>query len=65
MKVLKRLLAGILAVVLLISLPTSSFEVSAASGIPGFKAKVTEKNILKIFLFLHKKNRPKPIFYEK
>lgn len=48
MKVLKRLLAGILAVALLISLPTSSFEVSAASGIPGFKAKVTEKNILKI-----------------
>ena len=48
MKMLKRFLAGILAVVLLISLPVSSFEVSAASKIPGFKAKVTEKNILKI-----------------
>ena len=33
---------------MLISLPVSSFEVSAASKIPGFKAKVTEKNILKI-----------------
>lgn len=48
MKMLKRFLAGILAVVLLISLSVSSFEVSAASKIPGFKAKVTEKNILKI-----------------
>lgn len=48
MKVLKRFLAGVIAIVLLISLPVSSVEVSAASGIPGFKAKVTEKNILKI-----------------
>ncbi len=46
-KTIKRLLAGLLAILLLFAAPASSFEAAAAS-MPGLNAKITEKSILKI-----------------